>query len=728
MSRERNRNYRQRVDQALATPRLQEALHNFGDAYVVARENAFAGLDFEAMRTEIAAMKDRVREQRQDLTAEFTRNAEAAGAKVYLARTAAEANRYIVDLAQRHGVKKLVKSKSMASEETHLNQALEAAGMESLETDLGEWIIQLAGQRPSHMVMPAIHMFRDEVAELFSKVTGKTEPDDIPHLVQVAREQLRQSYLEADMGISGANIAIAETGGLALVTNEGNARLATTLPKIHVALVGLDKLVPRLEDATNILRVLPRNATGQLLTSYITWIRGAVPCGDGDKELHIVLLDNGRSALAESPECRDALRCIKCGACANVCPVYQTVGGHVFGHIYISAIGVILTAFYHGLENAADLIQACIGCRACVSVCPSAIDLEGIILHLREVLGEEEGIGTGKALVFKHIMRNRKLFHSMIRAASLLQKPVTRGERSIRHLPLFFSSLTEWRTLPAIADKPLRDTWEKLPQKVAKPRYRVAFFAGCLNDFVYPELGGDLVRVLNHLDVEVILPREQNCCGVPALYSGDRETAVALAEQNIAAMLAEQPDFVVTTCPTCTMSLQRDFLELLKDNPVWADKARQLADITLDVSRFIVEKLDAGAVFDGGTAAELVTYHDSCHLKRGAGVWREPRQLLAAAGRELVEMGHSDRCCGFGGSYSFTSHPDIAKRILGDKVKDIEATGAVCVAMDCPGCMMQIRGGLEKQNKAVRTAHTIELLAEALPSARGARDKGSDNL
>jgi len=714
MNKQRNRDYRNRIEKALATPRLQQALHNFGDAYVVARQNAFAGLDFEAMRTEIGTMKDRVRENRQDLLAEFTRNAEAAGAKVFMARTAADANRYIAELAKQQGVKTVVKSKSMASEETHLNQALEAAGVDSLETDLGEWIIQLAGQRPSHMVMPAIHMFRDEVAELFSKVTGQAESDDIPHLVQVARERLRQGYFDADMGISGANMAIAETGGIALVTNEGNARLATTLPKIHVALVGLEKLVPTLEDATNIIRVLPRNATGQLLTSYVTWIRGAVPCGDGDKELHIVLLDNGRSALAESPHCKQALNCIKCGACANVCPVYQTVGGHVFGHIYISAIGVILTAFYHGLDKAAELVRACIGCRACVAVCPSNIDLESIILHLREVVGEEEGVGAGKSLVFKRIMRNRKLFHGMLRAASLLQKPVTRGERTIRHLPLFFSGLTEWRTLPAIADKPLRDQWRSIPQKVDKPRYRVAFFAGCLNDFVYPELGQDLVKVLNHLDVEVSLPLNQNCCGVPALYSGDRETAVALAEQNIAAMLDEDPDFVVTTCPTCTMALQRDFQDLLGDNPVWAEKARQLSERTLDVARFIAEKLDGSNKFGVPAEPERVTYHDSCHLKRGAGVWQQPRDLLAGSGRELVEMQHSDRCCGFGGSYSFTSHPDIAKRILGDKIEDIEATTADCVAMDCPGCMMQIRGGLEKQEKAVRVAHTIELLAESL--------------
>ncbi|MBW2520120.1 MAG: LUD domain-containing protein [Deltaproteobacteria bacterium] len=712
---ERSRNYQHRVRQALNKPRLQEALHRFADAYTLAREKAFAGQDFEELRNGIGKMKDEVRDNIDHYLNQFIANAEHAGAKVFVAKTAAEANAYITQLALEKNVQKVVKSKSMASEEIHLNQALRDANIKALETDLGEWIIQLAGERPSHMVMPAIHMFKEEVAELFSKETGREEPAEIEHLVKVARDQLRQAYLEADMGISGANIAVSETGGLALVTNEGNARLVTTLPKIHVALVGLEKLVPRLEHAHDIINVLPKNATGQMVTSYITWIRGAVPCADEKKELHIVFLDNGRTALAKSPHCKDALRCIKCGACANVCPVYQTVGGHVFGHIYISAIGIILTAFFHGLENASELVRACIGCRACVAVCPSQIDLESIILHLREVLGEEEGIGAGKALVFKKVMRNRKLFHGLLRAASRLQKPVTRGERTIRHLPLFFSGLTEWRTLPAIADAPLRDQWATLNQVQAQAKYRVAFFAGCLNDFVYPELGHDLVQVMNHLGVEVTMPLDQNCCGVPALYSGDRETAIALAEQNVAAMLADDPDYVITTCPTCTMALQRDFLDLLGDNPVWAERARHLSEITCDVSRFVVEKLNSGTSFEKVADPAAVTYHDSCHLKRGAGVWQQPRDLLAQTGRDLVEMAHSDRCCGFGGSYSFTSQPDIAKRILNDKISDIEATGAKCVAMDCPGCMMQIRGGLEKQGKKIRAAHTIEIMAEALP-------------
>ena len=250
MNKQRNKNYRQRIDQALATPKLQDALHKFGDAYMVSRGKAFANYDFEAMRDEISKMKTGVRVNHAELLQQFTSNAEAAGATVYLAKTAEDANNYIAELAKKKGARLAVKSKSMASEETHLNVALEKAGTRALETDLGEWIIQLAGQKPSHMVMPAIHMFKEDVAELFSKVTGKPEKAEIKHLVQVAREQLRQGYLDADMGITGANIAIAETGGLVLVTNEGNARLASTLPKVHVALVGIEKLVPTLEDAT----------------------------------------------------------------------------------------------------------------------------------------------------------------------------------------------------------------------------------------------------------------------------------------------------------------------------------------------------------------------------------------------------------------------------------------------------------------------------------------------
>jgi iron-sulfur cluster protein len=711
---QRARRYRRRIASALAAPRLQDALHRFGDAYLAARETAFAGLDFESLRREIVALKDEVARDRPGYLAEFIRNAEAAGAQVFQAADARSANEYIRDLALRRGARLAVKSKSMASEEIRLNAALEGAGISVVETDLGEWIVQLAGQRPSHMVMPAIHMFRDEVAALFGQVTGRAEPPEIEHLVRVARRQLRQAFLEADLGISGANLAVAETGAVALVTNEGNARLVATLPPVHVILVGIDKLVPTLDDAARVLRVLPRSATAQALTSYVTWIRGPVPGGEGARELHIVLLDNGRSALADTPECRDALRCLKCGACANVCPVYQTIGGHVFGHNYIGAIGTVLTASFNGLEQAAEMVKACIGCRACVAVCPAGIDLEEIILHLRGRLGRAEGIGLAKSLVFRRVLRNRRLFHLLLRSAARLQKPVTRGGASIRHLPLYFSSLTEWRTLPAIAERPLRDLIPDQDEQLRAPRLRVALFGGCATDFVFPEIGLSLVKVLNHLGVAVSYPREQNCCGIPALYAGDPATATDLARQNVKALLADNPDAVITTCPTCTAALRKHFVDLLREDPDWAPAAERLAALTVDASVFIAGQINGEIDWPISPGDGVVTYHDSCHFKRSCGVWRQPRELLTAAGWRLAEMPRSDRCCGFGGSYSLTGHPEISREIAKDKINDIIRSGASTVATDCPGCLIMLRGALEKRGLKVRAAHTIELLAETL--------------
>ncbi|PIE69086.1 MAG: (Fe-S)-binding protein [Deltaproteobacteria bacterium] len=717
-----NKQYKKKVEEAIANPKLSKALHLFGDAYVGARERAFAGLDFEAMRQDLASIKEEVRVNREELLIEFIRNAEAAGSTVFVAKDTAEANAYVIDLAKKKKAGLIAKSKSMVSEEAHFNKALEAEGIRTAETDLGEWIVQLAGQRPSHLVMPAIHMFKEEVTELFSRETGEELTPEIRNLVDVARRQLRSKYFEADIGLTGANFLVANTGGIGLVTNEGNARLCATLPKTHVVFAGIHKLVRNMEDAIKITRLLPRNATGQLLTSYVTWIRGAVPCDGEIKEQHIVLIDGGRSTLYESEVCRDALRCIQCGACANVCPVYQTVGGHVFGSIYISAIGVILTAFYEGLEKARELTRACIGCRSCSAVCPVGIDLEEIILHLRQEVTDEYGMGLVKNVAFKGVMKNRDLFHSMIRAASKLQRPITskgkegQEKRVIRHLPMHFMDrdLTGWRDLPAIAEKSFRQQFKTIKQKVIKPRYRVGIFIGCGADFVYPEVGVGLVRLLNHLEVEVVFPPGQNCCGIPALYAGDAQTGVELARQTIDAFAAEEVDYVLSVCPTCTMGVKRDFVERLTDDPERLPHAKELSEKTMDASRFLDEVLNATEVIQGLNAGIKVTYHDSCHLKRGNNVFKEPRHLLQAAGHTVKEMKNSDRCCGFGGTYSFLSHPQISRRITGDKVEAIQDTEASVVAMDCPGCMIMLKGAMGKASGEVRCAHTIELLAEAL--------------
>jgi iron-sulfur cluster protein len=320
--------FRASIDRAVNDANLTGALGKFSEAYKVNRAKAYEGIDFEALRTAVAERKAHAAAHQSELVARFCRSAEAAGTKVFCSSDPEAVKQYILTVARQHGVERVVKSKSMATEEIHLNAALEGAGMSVGETDLGEWIIQLAGQTPSHMVMPAIHMTREEVAELFSKEVDERLTSDIPRLVAVARQELRAKFLAADLGISGANIAVAETGSIVLVTNEGNARLVTTLPKVHIALVGIEKLVESFGDVVPILEALPRSATAQLLTSYVSIISGPTENDDGSpKELHVILMDNRRSEMARDPLFKQALQCIRCGSCLNVCPVFRPGGG-----------------------------------------------------------------------------------------------------------------------------------------------------------------------------------------------------------------------------------------------------------------------------------------------------------------------------------------------------------------------------------------------------------------
>lgn len=706
--------YKGELSGALGNDFLREAMDKFAVAYRTSRSNAFAGMDVDGLIKEIAEAKDYAVAHMEELLAQFTKNAEALGVTVHVAKTAQEANEIIGRIAQKANVKRIVKSKSMTAEETHLNHHLEALGLEVTETDLGEWIIQLRHEGPTHMVMPAIHLSRYQVADLFSDVTGAKQEVDIQKLVKVARRELRRKYVEADMGISGGNFAIAETGTIALCTNEGNARLVTTLPRVHVALVGLEKLAPSIHDALKVIKVLPRNATGQAITSYVSWITGPGECQsspDGRKEMHVVFLDNGRRAMAKDPLFSQVLRCVRCGACANVCPVYRLVGGHQLGHIYIGAIGLILTYFYHGRDKAKNLVQNCINCGACKAVCAAGIDLPRLIKEVMARIQDEEGHPLQSQLLAK-VLKSRKLFHALLRSAKAVQRPITGGTPFLRHLPMIFSKGQEFRALPAIAETPFRDRFEALKPRVSNPKLRVALFSGCVQDFVYPEQAEAAVKILAKHNVEVVFPMEQSCCGLPVLMMGEREASKSVAAQNVNAFDPAGCDYILTLCASCASHLKHGYPDILAGDPKMEVKVRQFSDRVIDFSSFVHDVLKVTPE-EFRKDGKKVTYHSPCHLCRGLQVTEAPRALMTIGGLDYLPADEEDVCCGFGGTYSM-KFPELSAELLKKKLANVEKTGAELLLTDCPGCIMQLRGGLEAKGSTIKVAHVAEALAERL--------------
>ena len=706
--------YHEDLQEALNDKFLRETLDKFAVAYKANRAMIFADMNARELIAEIAEAKAESLPHIDELFKQFSAEAAKRGVHVHRAATAAEANELINRIAKENNCKKVIKSKSMTAEEIHLNHALEEEGLEVVETDLGEWIIQLRKEGPTHMVMPAIHLSRYQVADTFSAETSKKQDSDIGELVKVARRELRAKFAEADMGISGANFAVADTGTVAICTNEGNGRLTTTLPRVHVAICGIDKLVPSIHDALRVIRVLPRNATAQAITTYVSWMTGANECTvnkDGRKIMHVIFLDNGRGALAKDEKCKSALYCVRCGACANVCPVYRMVGGHKMGYVYIGAIGLILTYFFHGREKARLLAQNCINCGACKDVCAAGIDLPAIVSEIRARLVEEEGAPIESTLLAK-VMQNRKLFHTLLRFGKFAQRPVTGGTPFIRHLPSIFLRSQGFRALPALANKPFRDEWDEIAKTLpAGGKVRVGLFSGCAQDFIYPEQLKAAVNVLRAKGCSVDFPMDQTCCGLPVQMMGERNTAQAVALQNIKAFDPARFDYIVTLCASCASHLKHTYPDLVGDHPTMGAEAQQFASRVIDFSSFVKNVLGVSEE-DFAKSSDSVCYHAPCHLCRGLSVTKEPRELIGWAA-EYKEGAEEEVCCGFGGTYSM-KFPEVSSQIMAKKLDNMEATGASTLVTDCPGCVMQLRGGEEKRGNKLKVEHIAELLDRQL--------------
>lgn len=374
---------------ALHDTQLRTALSGLASVARERRQLVLASTEeWESLRDRARAIKDDALLHLDRYLEQFVMQAEAAGATIHRAQTAADARDIVIALARQYDAPLVVKSKSMLSEELELNHALEAEGITPIETDLGEWIVQLAHETPSHIVLPAIHKTRADIARLFARTLGTPDDADAATLTRAARRELRSAFATARMGISGVNFAVAETGSLLILENEGNARLTTSVPPVHVALMGIEKVIPRLADLDVFLKLLPRAGTGQRLTSYQSILTGTAAPGEGPEALHIVIVDNGRSRMLHHPLTRQSLACIRCGACLNVCPVYQQVGGHAYGSVYPGPIGAVITPQLTGLGHAAQLPFASSLCGACRDVCPVKIDIPALLLHLRAQIAD----------------------------------------------------------------------------------------------------------------------------------------------------------------------------------------------------------------------------------------------------------------------------------------------------------------------------------------------------
>jgi iron-sulfur cluster protein len=697
---ESRRHFARRVDKALDNPSLQQALTSGLTGIRARRDRAFETFDFAKGRAELKQRRRANLDHLPELADQFKQRMEAAGGVVHYAKNAAEARDIIGKICSQaaaalgpsraEGRMVVTKVKSMAGEEIELNPYLERLGMEVVETDLGERMVQLTHTHPSHLIAPAIHLTKEDAAAVFG-----TEPT-IEAIQSHARESLRQKFIQATVGISGANMAIAETGTIVLVTNEGNADLTTTLPPVHIALFGFDKLVATLEDAVAVLRMLPRSGTGQVMTSYVNWITGPSRSADieqsltigvhGPREMHCVILDNGRTEMLADPVFRDALTCVRCGACSNACPPFMAVGGHQFGHIYNGPIGLVLTPFHHGLDKADLPNTLCTQCNACQDICPVDIPLPRQILEHRR-----KGRKTVRKKVITGIWERPALADRLLRAGAPLSRLVPGA--------------------PALARVPFRDS----AGSTAGAEIRgepLTIFASCMVDRMLPAAAVALRQIADTAGYQVGFPKGQWCCGLIAANAGDFSGGAELHD-DLAQSLGNSQGPIVTPSASCFGAFTIDAAD-------WGVAGNEsLRSRFRDSTRFTLELLTQrpGLVRETGSGLK-VAYHDSCQTLRQLGLKAEPRRLLGLAGYEVVDIPDIANCCGFGGTFSL-DWPRVASRLADWKLDAIAKTGCTVVASDNPGCLIHIAAAARRRGIELRVAHVLELVAERLTTAGG---------
>jgi iron-sulfur cluster protein len=704
MAEKRYQRLYEKIDQAIREKSKRAALYRAMQRGRDSRQRAIRALPGGAgFRDEVRAIKLRCLDAQDSLVERFADKARERGATVFMAEDSAAAIRYVLEVADACGAKTVAKSKSLTSEEIEINHPLESAGLDVIETDLGELIIQKVHEKPFHLVFPAVHKTVEEVAEIFRQETGEEIPADADAIMKVVRRYLRPVFLNADIGMTGANVGIAENGAIVMETNEGNARLVSSIPDVHICIMGREKVVESIEDALQMMMAHPLSAVGQPLTTYVTLMAGRSPLGEGEgqRESHLVILDNGRTRMREDPLFQDSLNCIRCAACMNICPTYGVVGGHTFGYIYPGPIGIPWTAQVHGLELAGDFAPLCISCGLCKEICPVKIDIPMMIAAVKDRDAE-----IHPQPIVNRVMMAAEPFAKFGSATAPISNRLLQN-RAVRWMMEKTLGIDRRRVLPHFSRPTLAQQMERRgPSTVHNPRRRVAFFADLFANYNAPDLGMKAIRALEALGCEVVMPSQMGC-GYQYLAYGNLKAASKAAEKNVCslAQYVEQGYDVVAMEPTATYCLREAYLKLLdhrKDAEAVSGKTFEL----FEYLGMLEESVEVPLSLQG----QRFGFHISCH-QRPLGGGRHAIEYLRRRGAE-VEVIETGTCCGMGGTFGLKAGLlgyDLSQAV-GEPLFDAFRQAAVTtIVTESSVCTIQL-----KEGTGLPVRHPLELLEDSL--------------
>ncbi|MCX7974050.1 MAG: LUD domain-containing protein [Candidatus Aminicenantes bacterium] len=688
------------IKKALENKNLELALQRASSHHWRQYEQLAQSFPIEDLKAKARQIREENLNRLPELIKEFVNRATEAGAKVYWANSGNEALNHLEKIIRTRQAKLIIKAKSMVSEEIGLNDFLEKKGLRVVETDLGEWIVQLAKERPSHITAPALHKTKEEIAALLSQHLGRPIPPVPKEITRAAREYLRPLFFQADLGLTGANLAIAESGTLVIISNEGNARLVATLPPVHVAIVTVEKIVATMEQASTLIKALVASASGKRITSYVSFITGPSSTTDiekepvigvhGPEEVHIILLDNGRLALVNNDKYQEILTCLKCGGCMLVCPVFQSLGGHIYGGpVYPGGIGLLFTFMTRSIEEIEALLSLCADCKKCEIFCPVGIHTGELIAQLKNELGPKWG-----ERLLSFFMQKREFQDKVIQFFRPFQKLWSK-DNYLKPLPLIW---IKGKRLPLLQTTKRSSI---SPQIKDKNKPLIYLFEGCLNHLFFPSVAEKTGSWLEAAGFEPLMPLDQACCGAPSFHLGDLAGLKELVYKNLTSWKKYDPAVILTFCPTGYHVLTQIYPQIEPEAFLWKPKIH-------DVVSFL-EWAGVPFVPEAYLLGRRILYHSPCHLE-ARGIKKEKRQAwLEKFGLKVTVESDLTACCGFCGVFSFR-HPEVAAKIWSKKKEKIVVLAPEFIITECPGCLFQLKSGLAEEKKIRGIYHLAEII------------------